>query len=207
MYARTTTVTASPAAVETGIANVRDEVWPAVRDMTGCLGLSMLVDRESGRSIVATSWETEEALRASREKVLPLRDRAVELMGSAKPVVDEWEIASMHRTHATRSDTFVRTAWSRVNPANVQRALDFYRSTLLKEMEKMEGFASASLLIDRPSGQSVLSVAYDSREAVERPRDKADYLRAKGSQEVDVEWLDFAEFELVLAHLHVPEQV
>jgi hypothetical protein len=175
--------------------------------MDGFLGLSMLVDRESGRSIVATAWETEETLAASREKVLGLRDRAVEMLKAEPPSVQEWEIASMHRSHATQPGTHVRTAWSRVNPANVQRALDFYKSTLLPHMEKLQGFASASLLIDRETGQSVLTVAYDSREAMEQTRDEADYLRARSTQEVDVEFLDVAEFELAIAHLDVPELV
>ncbi len=207
MYARTTTVTANPAVADQGIAQVRDETWPAVREMQGFLGLSMLVDRESGRSIVATAWETEEALAVSREKVLGLRDRAVEMMQAEPPSVQEWEIASMHRSHATQPGTHVRTAWSRVNSDNVQRALDFYRTTLLPHMEKLQGFASASLLIDRGTGESVLSVAYDSREALEQTRDEADYLRAKSTQEVDVVFLDVAEFELAIAHLDVPELV
>jgi hypothetical protein len=62
-------------------------------------------------------------------------------------------------------------------------------------------------MLDRPSGRSVLSVAYESREAMERTRDEADYLRARSTQEANVEFLDVGEFELAIAHLHVPEMV
>jgi len=52
-----------------------------------------------------------------------------------------------------------------------------------------------------------LAVAYDSRAAMERSRDQADYLRGISTAEVDVEFLDVTEFELAVAHLHVPELV
>ena len=72
---------------------------------------------------------------------------------------------------------------------------------------RARGPISASLLVDRASGRGVTSVAYDSPAAMERSRDQADYLRGTSSAEVDVEFLDVTEFELAVAHLHVPELV
>ncbi len=208
MYARSTTIIAPTSALDEGKAFVRDEVWPAVRAMEGCLGLSMVIDRDAGRSITTTSWQTEDALRSSARTVLPLRERAVELMGAnPPPTVEEWEIASMHRAHPAEPGTCVRAAWSRVSPAMTDRAIDFYKSTLLPAIERLDGFASASLLVDRASGRGVTSVAFDSRAAMERTRDQADYLRGTSTNDVDVEFLDVAEFELVFAHLHVPDLV
>lgn len=207
MYARSTTLTAEPSRAEQGVAFVRDQVWPAVRDMEGCLGLSMLLDRGSGRSIITTSWESERALRDSASAVLPLRDAGVELTGAARPVVEEWEIAVMHRAHATSPGAWVRTAWSRIAPGHVEGALEFFKHALMPEIERLDGFASASLLIDRAAGRGVTSVAFDTREAMELSRDQADYLRTRSTQEANVEFLDVAELELALAHLHVPELV
>jgi hypothetical protein len=45
VYARSTTVLARPGAIDAGIAYVRDEVMPALLGMSGCIGMSMLVDR------------------------------------------------------------------------------------------------------------------------------------------------------------------
>lgn len=207
MYARSTTIIADPSTVDGGIALVRDEVWPVIREMDGCLGLSMLVDREAGRTITTTSWQSEEALRGSAGAVLPLRERAVHLMGANPPVVEEREIASMHRAHHADPGTCVRAAWSRVSPVQTAHAIDFYKYTLLPDIERLDGFVSASLLVDRASGRGVTSVAFESREAMERTRDQADYLRGTSTNEAHVEFLDVAEFELAFAHLHVPELV
>lgn len=207
MYARSTTIVAAPSAVPDGIAFIRDEVWPAVRDLEGCLGLSLLVDRESGRTITTTSWQSLEALRSSAGAVLPLRDRGADVTGAGLPVVEEWEIVSMRRGHHAAPGTWVRAAWSRVSPAKIDGVISFYKSTLLPEMERLDGFASASLLVDRASGRGVTSVAFDSREAMERTRDHADYLRGASTNEANVEYLDVAELELAFAHLHLPELV
>src|SRR4051794_27159997 len=59
MYARSTTIHGDPGAVREGIAYVHDEVMPVLRAMDGCVGLSMLADRDSGRCIVTTSWRDE----------------------------------------------------------------------------------------------------------------------------------------------------
>ena len=207
MYARSTTITADPSKMDVGIAYVRDEVWPAIRDVEGCLGLSMLVDPETGRAITTSSWETLEALERTRQMVLPLRERGIEIAGAAAPEVQEWEIASMHRAHNTGEGSYVRVAWSRVPKDHIDRAIDFYKHGILPQMEQMQGFASASLMVDRAAARGVTSVAFDSLAALEATREQADYMRERSTQEANVEFLDVAEFQLAIAHLHLPELV
>jgi heme-degrading monooxygenase HmoA len=206
VYARSTTMVADPRAVEEGIAFVRDQVWPSVRDMDGCLGISMLLDRESGKAIITTSWETEEAIAASREPVRSLRERGTEVTSASEPVVEEWEVASMHRAHNSYPDAFVRTTWTHVEQENIDSALELYKQGMLPQIEQFEGFASASLLIDRATGRGALSVAFDSREAMERTREAAQAMREQAEQ-AGIQVIEMAELELALAHLHIPELV
>ena len=76
--------------------------------------------------------------------------------------------------------------------------------TILPALEELEGFCSASLLVDRASGRGVFG-GFDSVEAMERNRDQLDRIRATGSQDVSAEVLDVCDFELAVAHLRVPE--
>ena len=55
--------------------------------------------------------------------------------------------------------------------------------TILPALEELEGFCSASLLVDRASGRGVSSASFDSVEAMERNRDQLDRIRATGSQD------------------------
>ena len=132
MYARSTTVKAQNNAIDQGIAQVRDEVLPAVTAMDGCIGLSMMVDRTSGECIVTTAWENEEKMRATAEAVKPLRARATEIL-SGTSSVQEWEIAVMHRDHQAGDGSFCRSTWIATEPSNADHALDVYRMAILPQ--------------------------------------------------------------------------
>ena len=204
MYARSTTIQGQPSSIDAGIAHTRDNVMPALEGIDGCVGLSLLVDRTSGRCIVTSSWESEEAMRASEDAVRPIRDRAVELLGGSREV-EEWEIAAMHREHRTGEGACVRATWVKVDPDQLDRGIDFYKMTILPALEDLEGFCSASLLVDRASGRGVAVANFDNAEALERNKGALDTIKATGSQEANAEVLDQCDFELAVAHLRVPE--
>lgn len=204
MYARSTTVLAHLEAIDAGIGHIRDEVMPTLLRIDGCIGLSMLVDRRSGRCIATSAWQTRDAMRASEQQLRPVRERAAEILG-ARPQVDEWEIAVLHRDHTSGPGACVRATWVRMGPEQADHVVDVYRMALLPVMQDYDGFCSASLLVDRPSGLAVSSVTYDSLQAMEGSRDRADALREKGAREAGVEIVEVCELELALAHLRVPE--
>ncbi|MBC6445725.1 antibiotic biosynthesis monooxygenase [Actinokineospora xionganensis] len=204
MFARSTTVQGRPENIDAGIANIRDQVMPTLRDMEGFVGISLLADRQSGRCIATTAWETEETMRASEPKLRRLREQTAEMLG-ARPQVDEWEIAVLHRDHTSRPGACVRATWMRFDADKADQAVQTYKMTALPAMEEFDGFCSASLLMDRESGVAVSSVTYDSPEAMERARTHADTLRTGSGEEAGVDILDVVEFELALAHLRVPE--
>ena len=206
MYARSTTIQGQPSSIDAGIAHMRDSVMPALEGIDGCVGLSLLVDRTSGRCIATTSWESEEAMRASEQSIRRIRDRAAELFGGSAQV-EEWEIAAMHREHRASEGACVRATWVKVGPDQIDRGIDFYKMTILPALEELEGFCSGSLLVDRASGRGVASATFDSVEAMERNKDQLDRIRATGSQEARAEVLDECDFELAIAHLRVPEMV
>lgn len=206
MYARSTTFMARPDAIDAGIAHIRDEVMPALMAMDGCTGLSMMCDRESGRCIATSAWRTEEAMRASDEHVRPLRDSAADLMGGA-PEVEEWEIAVMHRVRQWSEGNCVRATWASVDPATADRGIDVFKLASIPALEQLDGFCSASLLVDRATGRGCTSVSFMDKAAMDRTRDRADEMRAQGMRDAQAELLREGEFELVLAHLHVPELV
>lgn len=204
MYARSTTIQAQPTSIDAGIAHMRDKVMPALEAIDGCVGMSLLVDRASGRCIATSSWESEEAMRASAESLRPIRDRAAELFGGGAQI-EEWEIAAMHREHRAGEGACVRATWVKVDADQLDGGIEFYKATLLPALEELEGFCSASLLVDRASGRGVAVATFDNAEALGQNKDQLDGIKATGSREANAEVLDQCDFELALAHLHVPE--
>ena len=206
MYARTTTMRGDPQAVDSLVATVRDEVMPGLLELDGCIGLSLLVDRDTGRVIATSAWETQEAMRAGADAARPLRELAAESFG-ATPEVEEWEIAVLHRAHRVADGACARVVWTRTEPGNLDRIMDAYRDSLMPWWEKTDGFCSNSFLVDRQEGRCSSTVVFESREAMAHTRDQFTTLREEFVTKMGMEILEVAEFDMALAHLRVPETV
>jgi heme-degrading monooxygenase HmoA len=207
MYARSTTLHGNPDAVDQEIAYVRDEVMPLVQGMDGCIGLSMLVDRDSGRCIVTTAWASEEAMRASEAGVRDSRARAGEISGGGTPEVARWEIAIMHRVRETGEDARTRVIWCTVDQGGADRAVDAFRTSMLPRIEALPGFCGLSMLVDRSADRCALAVSYADQAAMREADARAAELRREADRDLGMHITEVAEFELALAHLRVPETV
>jgi len=204
VYARSTTVEARPESIDAGVSCVRDEVLPRLLETDGCVGLSMLVHRGTGRCIITSAWQSAEARQVGEAHLRPVTDRALAALGGTAEV-EEWEIAVLHRDHTSAAGACVRVVWVRVAPEEADHCVALYRMALLPQIQEFEGFCSASLMVDRSSGYAASSVTFDSHEAMRRTRRLAAVVREGAAGEASAEVLEVAEFELVLAHLQVPE--
>jgi len=206
MYARSTTIHGNPQNLDEGIAFVRDTVMPAVQELDGCVGLSMLCDRDSGRCITTTAWADAEAIRRSADRVRDIRARAAEILGGVAEV-DEWEIALLHRMDEAPEGACCRVVWGRGDPAQTDDRISTFRMAMLPRLDELAGFCSVSMLVDRQGGRGVTATVYESRDAMNRAADQAMSMREEFGRQMGVEITEVAEFELVLAHLRVPETV
>lgn len=64
MYARVTIVQVIPGKLDETIGIYRDSVVPAARQLKGCQGVYLFTDRNTGKGISITLWETEADLAA-----------------------------------------------------------------------------------------------------------------------------------------------
>ena len=94
MYARVTTSQGNPDQIDEATALVRDTIVPAAKQRTGFAGYLALVDRETGKGITITLWESE----GDREASGPGSDGYKEVMAkvahllTAEPVVENLEV-------------------------------------------------------------------------------------------------------------------
>jgi hypothetical protein len=206
MYARSTTVRGDPQHLDDGMTYVHDTVMPAVQQMDGCIGISMLADRESGRCIITTSWADMDAMRTSAEGVMAMRERAAEIFGGGVDVA-EWDIAVLHRMHPTGDGACAGVTWTHGDPAGLEHLVDTFRMTMLPKMEEIPGFCSVSLMLDRASGRGVTAVTLDNRASMEAARDRMTPMRDQALRSMNREVMESATFDVILAHLRVPETV
>lgn len=204
MYARSTTIAGDPRSVDAVITYVRDDVTPRVRGMDGCVGLSLLADRETGRCIVTTSWRDKAAMRSSREGTAPSAQRTAEILGG-RPEVQEWVIAAMHRVAEAHQGSRSRVTWLRTEPDGIKRAVDAVRLSLMPKLDELPGFCSVSVMVRRGDGLTVAAVSYDSAKHLAQAGEGAREFREKFAPALGIEVADTADFDVAIAYLRVPE--
>ncbi len=93
MFARVSTYQGSPQQIDEGLDHARQNILPRVQEVEGFEGVHYLVDRQSGRALSMTLWESEEAMRASEEEANMLRGESAEATGATVEGVKRYEVA------------------------------------------------------------------------------------------------------------------
>ena len=93
MFARVSTFQGPPEQTAEGIRVAREQILPAARLMDGFRGIYLLYDRESGKSLSITLWETEADMQASEEAASRVRAESAETSGEQVVGVERYEVA------------------------------------------------------------------------------------------------------------------
>ncbi len=91
MYARVTWLEGSPSQAREAIAAMREQAIPAVQATPGFSEILFLVDREGGRALAVTLWETLEDLEDS--EALAQRLRSLPVARWAASGAERFEVA------------------------------------------------------------------------------------------------------------------
>jgi heme-degrading monooxygenase HmoA len=92
VYARLTTIEGLPDKMDDATRHVQEQTLPQLRQMDGFEGFVALGDRQSGRLLGVTFWESEEALRATEGAVSSVRSGAAEAVGGTVASVEQYEV-------------------------------------------------------------------------------------------------------------------
>ena len=93
MHARISTLDLDPSRVDEVARQLDSEQIPEFKKLDGFKGMTLHADRQSGKTIGITYWESEEAMRSSEEAVKPARQQAAETGGaSSEPQVERFEV-------------------------------------------------------------------------------------------------------------------
>jgi quinol monooxygenase YgiN len=205
MYARSTTFRGDPSAIDDGIAYTKDKVLPAVRQMDGCLGLSLLVDRHTGRCVATTSWADADAMHRSSEAMRAIREGVGRNFRSGEAEIDEWSIDVLHRVRTAPEGAATRVIWTRGTAGAMDRVVEGFRTIVVPRAEHLPGFCSVSFLVDHDTGRSAIAATYESRQTMSRAKGQALAIREEFLDRMGMHVVDVHEFDLAIASLRVPE--
>ncbi len=96
MFARIVTYTAdpSPRRIQQGLRRTWERL-PGVRQLEGIEGAYFFVDRQRGKAIFISLWESEQAMNNSEEVMRPLRAELSEAFAANRVDVEHYEVGDM----------------------------------------------------------------------------------------------------------------
>ncbi len=97
MHARVSTYQGPPNPTQEQVEEAerydRENILPAARQMDGFKGAIGLLERQSGKALSVTFWESEEAMRASEEEANRLRQQSAEAASETVENVERYEVS------------------------------------------------------------------------------------------------------------------
>jgi heme-degrading monooxygenase HmoA len=92
MHARASAMTGDPGKVGTTAQMLENELYAQLEQIDGFRGVVALGQRDTGKSLVVTFWDSEDAMAASAERANQMRSAAAEELGAGAPQVDTYEV-------------------------------------------------------------------------------------------------------------------
>ena len=92
MYARVSTIQGAPHKVDDVTRQTQEQTLPQLRQMEGFKGFVALGDRQSGKMLGVSFWESEEALRATEQAVSSVRSVAAGAADGIVAGVEQYEV-------------------------------------------------------------------------------------------------------------------
>jgi heme-degrading monooxygenase HmoA len=86
VFARASTFTGTSDQVDEAIRQAREDVVPRLEQLEGYRGAYFLVDRQNGKSLAVTLWDSEEAANT-------LRSETADALGTQMVGVERYEVA------------------------------------------------------------------------------------------------------------------
>jgi heme-degrading monooxygenase HmoA len=94
VHARVTTIKMDPGKIDDSVSQLESDDIPTFKQIDGFKGFTLLVDRESGKCIATSYWESSDTMKASEEQVRGSRERAAQTGGATdSPQVEHFEVA------------------------------------------------------------------------------------------------------------------
>jgi len=92
MHARVTTLQVPPDRIDDATRHVREQVLPRLSQMEGFEGMVALASSQSGKLQGVAFWESEEALNATDQSVVSIREGVAEATGGTVAGVEKFEV-------------------------------------------------------------------------------------------------------------------
>jgi heme-degrading monooxygenase HmoA len=152
MYARMNMLAGDPAQLSEATRYLEGTVRPHVEGQHGNRGIACLVNADTGVCVVASYWDSPDAMTASEQAVQVSRKEVAERL-RASVTVEHYDVPVFVRRSRPPEGAGVRIVRADCAPANIDSFIEEFRTTGVPALMDMEGLCSAHLMTDRTSGR------------------------------------------------------
>ncbi|WP_330287016.1 hypothetical protein [Streptomyces sp. NBC_00576] len=200
MFVRAMYATGDPANIDTAIEGLNTNGRELIAQQPGFRGFGIFVDRELGKLLAASWWETEEDRRNSDEV---LRERRAALLErfAATTTIDNYEAVVFHPVRQPKAGAGLRITRVEFDPSDADLFAETFRATVIPKLETLQGLARASLLIDRDRGRGLVATVFTDRDSLAASRAGQAAARHEGAAKAHVTVTGLEEFEVVFSEV------
>ena len=165
--------------LDDGVAFVRDNATPVLREQKGYRGSTASADRAGGVLGVLSLWETEADRDASFGPMAELRQQGLDVVGGELTVDNYEEVVQEMASPPPVGSALMITRIS-MDPSKVDENLRFFRSEVAPRITAAPGFRALRNMIDRKTGRGIVGSAWADQDAMKNAAAQAEARRDEG---------------------------
>jgi predicted ester cyclase len=176
MHVRMYMLTGDPARLTKATQYLDETVRGQVEAQLGSRGLAVLSHADLGVCVIATYWDSVDALIASERSVDSFRQDVTGLMGGTVSA-EQYEVPVFIRQARPGPGAGVRMTRIDGDPARVSMAIEEFRHTAGPALLDMPGLCSAQFLVERGTGHCVAVSTWEDMDVMADTRSSVATLR------------------------------
>ncbi|MFD9633019.1 antibiotic biosynthesis monooxygenase [Streptomyces violascens] len=198
-YLRTTYVTGDPAKLDGVLDALRSEAPGMLTQNPGYHRFGLFADREIGKILMGSWWESESARAESDTR---LRERRLELLApfADTVTVDDWEAVSYTPAPKVAPGMWMRTAYVEFDPSDAATYRKTFEEQGRPQLEALDGAVSATLFLKAAEGRAHVGAMFRDKGTLAASRGPQSAIRGAAFKKMDARLRSLEEFELIMAH-------
>ncbi|MDI2129146.1 hypothetical protein [Yinghuangia seranimata] len=196
MYVRTTYATGDPARIGTALDAITRDAPGLLRGQPGYQRFGLFADREVGKIMMGSWWESESARDASDAA---LRDRRTELLQPFATTVttEAWQVVSYTDAPRFGPDAGARMGRVEFAPKDAGTFARTFVDAGRPGLEAIDGLVAATLLMNAKAGRAMISTIFRDQDALASARGPQAAVRGDGFQRMQASLIGLEEYEIV----------
>ncbi|WDO05141.1 hypothetical protein ME763_05490 [Streptomyces murinus] len=201
MFVRTVYATGDPARLDSALRALNSQGHDLLEERPGYRGAGVFVDRELGKLLTVSWWESEEA-QVNSDEVMRERRPALLEPFAASVAVEHYRVAVFHALPRPVVGGGLRVARLEFDPRDADLLADTFHASALPRLETVPGLARTALLLDHDRGRGIAGTVFTDQHALASSRAALCAIRQSGTAKARATVVALEEFEVVHADAH-----